>query len=236
MSGSPITCVDCGQTFLWSYGEQRFYKERSLEAPKRCPECRSHKRAVRDPGMRSEVGPPRPPAAADRRWAEAARKAQPPASRTAPPATARRAPPPPPQTPRRGARAQPYQGPGRSWWADTIHRHGMIAFGIVLASTILLRATGVVPDVVLAWALAVNVVAMLTYVYDKLIAPTGWTRVPERVLLLLALAGGSIGAYAGMRLSHHKTAKASFRAKFWLVVVAQVALIVAYYLLIARQR
>jgi uncharacterized membrane protein YsdA (DUF1294 family) len=240
MSGNPITCVDCGQAFLWSYGEQRFYKEHKLEAPKRCPECRSHKRVERDPGMRSVVGPPtRPAASADRRWAEAARKAQPPASRTAPPTTARRSAPPAASPRRRSPQARAYQPPSPSWWADPVHRHGAIVLGIALALTILLHAAEVMRDDVLAWVLAwvlaVNAVAVLTYAYDKLIAGTTWTRVPEKVLLLLAFAGGAIGAYAGMRLWNHKTSKVSFRVKFWLVVAAEVALIVAYYVLIVRR-
>jgi uncharacterized membrane protein YsdA (DUF1294 family) len=48
--------------------------------------------------------------------------------------------------------------------------------------------------------------------------------VPERVLHGLALLGGSPGAWAGMRLFRHKTVKGSFRAVFWFILAAQVAL------------
>jgi uncharacterized membrane protein YsdA (DUF1294 family) len=49
--------------------------------------------------------------------------------------------------------------------------------------------------------------------------------VPEKVLHGLALAGGSIGAYAGMHAFRHKTVKSSFRLVFWTIIVLQLALI-----------
>jgi ubiquinone/menaquinone biosynthesis C-methylase UbiE len=58
VSDETIQCVDCGRTFVWSYGEQRCFKEHGLAAPKRCPDCRAHKRHVREPGMRGFSGPP----------------------------------------------------------------------------------------------------------------------------------------------------------------------------------
>jgi uncharacterized membrane protein YsdA (DUF1294 family) len=104
-----------------------------------------------------------------------------------------------------------------------------LAFGIVLAlaaiCTFWLQL-----DPLLSWLLAVNLVTFLTYGYDKSIAGSGRTRVPERVLLLLALAGGSPAAILGMRLFHHKTAKSSFQHKFWLVLLVQVVLVAIYFL------
>ena len=85
-------------------------------------------------------------------------------------------------------------------------------------------------DPLLSWLLAVNLVTFLTYGYDKRIAGSGRMRVPERVLLLLALAGGSPAALLGMRLFHHKTAKSSFQQKFWLVLLAQAILVIIYLL------
>ena len=32
-----MDCVECGEGFLFSVGEQKFYQARSLEEPKRCP-------------------------------------------------------------------------------------------------------------------------------------------------------------------------------------------------------
>jgi len=87
-------------------------------------------------------------------------------------------------------------------------------------------------DPLLSWLLSINLVTFLAYGYDKKIAGTGRMRVPERVLLLLALAGGSPAAWLGMRAFHHKTAKQSFTTRFWLIVLIQVILVGAYFVLI----
>ena len=55
--------------------------------------------------------------------------------------------------------------------------------------------------------------------------PVYASRVPEMVLHILALAGGSLGAWLGMRLFRHKTVKGSFRLAFWLIVSLQVLLV-----------
>lgn len=39
-----IVCVDCGEDFTWSYGEQLYYRDRSLSPPRRCPRCRELRR------------------------------------------------------------------------------------------------------------------------------------------------------------------------------------------------
>jgi len=48
-------------------------------------------------------------------------------------------------------------------------------------------------------------------------------------LLLLALAGGTIGALLAMRRFRHKTAKGRFQFNLLLVALAQIAIIVVYY-------
>src|SRR5215216_3088189 len=60
------------------------------------------------------------------------------------------------------------------------------------------------------WLLAINVVAFGYYAFDKARSKVSRTRVPEVVLHGLALAGGTLGAYLGMRLFRHKTIKGSF--------------------------
>jgi uncharacterized membrane protein YsdA (DUF1294 family) len=75
------------------------------------------------------------------------------------------------------------------------------------------------------WLVAVNATAFAYYGFDKARARRGGRRVPELVLHGLALLGGSLGAYAGMRLFRHKTLKGRFRVVFWLIVAAQVVLV-----------
>lgn len=56
---------------------------------------------------------------------------------------------------------------------------------------------------------AVNIGVLVIYGVDKHRARTGDSRIPERVLLLAALAG-PFGACAGMYLFRHKTRKILF--------------------------
>jgi CxxC-x17-CxxC domain-containing protein len=46
-----ISCVDCGQEFTFTAGEQEFYAQRGFtESPKRCPSCRQIRKAQRNRG------------------------------------------------------------------------------------------------------------------------------------------------------------------------------------------
>jgi uncharacterized membrane protein YsdA (DUF1294 family) len=74
---------------------------------------------------------------------------------------------------------------------------------------------------VYAYLAAVNLCTFLAYGYDKASAIGGGLRVPEIVLHVLALVGGSAGAWGGQKAFHHKTAKWSFQKAFWLIVALQ---------------
>lgn len=41
-----ITCISCGEVFTMSPAEQKLYKARGYELPKRCPKCRAEKHSV----------------------------------------------------------------------------------------------------------------------------------------------------------------------------------------------
>lgn len=72
---------------------------------------------------------------------------------------------------------------------------------------------------------AINVIAFILYGLDKLWAKKGRRRVPERSLILIAAAGGSIGAIAAMKVWHHKTKHNKFRLGLPAILLAQIALI-----------
>jgi uncharacterized membrane protein YsdA (DUF1294 family) len=78
----------------------------------------------------------------------------------------------------------------------------------------------------LAFLAAINLTTFVAYLYDKSVARGEggrlW-RIPETVLHVLALAGGTPAAFAGQKLLRHKTVKRPFRAGFWLIVVLQIA-------------
>lgn len=75
------------------------------------------------------------------------------------------------------------------------------------------------------WAIfgAINAATFLVYGIDKSRAARGARRVPERVLLGLALAGGSLGAVFAMTTFRHKTRKLAFLIPFALIAIVQVA-------------
>ena len=78
----------------------------------------------------------------------------------------------------------------------------------------------------IAYLIAVNAVTLILYAYDKAAAVGGGiVRVPEIVLHVGALVGGTPGAFAGQRLFRHKTIKRSFQAVFCIVFVVQVVVV-----------
>ena len=79
------------------------------------------------------------------------------------------------------------------------------------------------------YVLILNFVTMLVYGIDKFKATKGKWRIPESILLLLAVLGGSIGAWLGMRVWRHKTQHKKFKYGIPVIFILQVAL--CFYLL-----
>lgn len=77
-------------------------------------------------------------------------------------------------------------------------------------------------NIALAWLAIINGVAFFMYGVDKYKSVHHKWRIPESTLLLLALAGGSIGAMLGMQLFRHKTKHLKFKYGVPLVFLAQV--------------
>lgn len=75
------------------------------------------------------------------------------------------------------------------------------------------------------YLIAVNILAFIMYGVDKLKARHHWWRIPEWVLLSIATAGGSIGAFIGMKCFHHKTIKPLFRFGVPTILLLQIATI-----------
>lgn len=52
-----IACLDCGQEFTFTTGEQEFYAQRGFtEPPKRCPSCRAIRKAQRSRNTSASEG------------------------------------------------------------------------------------------------------------------------------------------------------------------------------------
>jgi uncharacterized membrane protein YsdA (DUF1294 family)/cold shock CspA family protein len=98
----------------------------------------------------------------------------------------------------------------------------LLLFGL---ATALDRPTSFVLWLVM-WVAALSLVTFGIYGYDKAQAQSSGPRVPEAVLHLLGLLGGTPGAFIAMRLFHHKTSKKSFQTIFWLTVAVQLVVLV----------
>ncbi|HUR67904.1 MAG TPA: DUF1294 domain-containing protein [Candidatus Thermoplasmatota archaeon] len=73
----------------------------------------------------------------------------------------------------------------------------------------------------LLWVAVASVVTFAIAASDKARARRGAGRVPERVLLGLALVGGSPGLILAMLITRHKTRKLGFLAPLALVLAVQ---------------
>lgn len=81
-------------------------------------------------------------------------------------------------------------------------------------------------NIILYYLLAVNIATFLLYGIDKYKAKKGKRRISEATLLTMAAIGGSIGAWAGMRLWHHKTMHKKFKHGIPVIMIMQVCLVV----------
>ena len=80
--------------------------------------------------------------------------------------------------------------------------------------------------VVIFYFVIINVLTFLLYGIDKWKAKRARWRIPESVLLGMAAFGGSIGAWLGMRVWHHKTQHKKFRYGVPAILLAQIVLLV----------
>ncbi|MBQ6909596.1 MAG: DUF1294 domain-containing protein [Synergistaceae bacterium] len=78
------------------------------------------------------------------------------------------------------------------------------------------------------WLMCINIAAFIFYGYDKFLSLKNFWRVPELVLHLLALAGGFVGAFCGMKIFRHKTRKFIFI--FIIIFAALIQVLIYYYI------
>ena len=71
----------------------------------------------------------------------------------------------------------------------------------------------------------INVVAFFMYGIDKWKAKKSKWRISEAALLMMAVLGGSIGAWLAMKVWHHKTLHKKFRYGIPLILIVQIVLV-----------
>lgn len=85
-------------------------------------------------------------------------------------------------------------------------------------------------NIVAGYFLVINAVSLFLYGIDKYKARRRKWRISEATLLTVAVIGGSIGAWMGMKVWHHKTMHKKFFVGLPLIFVLQVALALYLYL------
>jgi uncharacterized membrane protein YsdA (DUF1294 family) len=80
--------------------------------------------------------------------------------------------------------------------------------------------------IILILFLALNLITFFVYGIDKWKAKKGKWRISEATLLILAAVGGSIGAWCGVKVWHHKTLHKKFRYGIPAIIILQIAAII----------
>lgn len=80
----------------------------------------------------------------------------------------------------------------------------------------------------ICYIVVINLVSFMMFGIDKYKARRGQWRISEATLLAVAAIGGSIGAWMGMKVWHHKTLHSKFRYGVPIILLAHIALM-AYF-------
>ena len=83
-------------------------------------------------------------------------------------------------------------------------------------------------QIIAYYLIIINIVTFLVYGIDKWKARKAMWRVREASLFMLAVLGGSIGAWLGMKVWHHKTQHKKFRYGIPAIIIQLV--IIGYFL------
>ena len=84
-------------------------------------------------------------------------------------------------------------------------------------------------QIILIYLIAINVVTFFAYGIAKWKAKRSKWRISEATLLGMAVIGGSIGAWLGMRVWHHKTMHKKFQFGIPLILIIQLAIVIWLY-------
>ncbi|MBR0265506.1 MAG: DUF1294 domain-containing protein [Prevotella sp.] len=85
-----------------------------------------------------------------------------------------------------------------------------------------------IQQIILVYLAVINVATFITFGIDKLKAKHAKWRIREAALLTLAVLGGSIGAWLGMKLWNHKTMHKKFMYGIPAIIIVQLVTI-GYY-------
>ena len=89
--------------------------------------------------------------------------------------------------------------------------------------------------ILLVYLLVINLIAFAMYGLDKQRAIKDKWRIPEKTLLLVALFGGGVGAFAGMQTFRHKTKHWKFLIGVPACILLHIGLAVVYWWFVIMQ-
>ncbi|MGR5578149.1 DUF1294 domain-containing protein [Bacteroides thetaiotaomicron] len=87
-----------------------------------------------------------------------------------------------------------------------------------------------IEKIIIGYVIVINVITLMMYGIDKWKAKHSKWRIPEATLLIMAAVGGSIGAWMGIKLFHHKTLHKKFKYGVPGIFLIQLGIILFIYL------
>ncbi len=81
-------------------------------------------------------------------------------------------------------------------------------------------------DLTLVYLMLVNAVALILMGWDKIMAKMGKKRIREKYLLVIAVIGGSLGAWLGMLVFRHKTRHTRFALGIPIIFMLQAGAVI----------
>ena len=83
-------------------------------------------------------------------------------------------------------------------------------------------------QLIIIYLIVINVATFFTYGIDKWKAKKSLWRIRETALMGLAVLGGSVGAWLGMKVWHHKTQHKKFKYGIPIILAVQIALVLYF--------
>ncbi len=104
----------------------------------------------------------------------------------------------------------------------------VLMIGVVVATIIFITTNvlaSVFNSVVFSFIISINLIAVLIFWWDKSQAIESRFRIPNAVLNLIALCGGSLGSIVGVYLFRHKTLKSYFKITLFFYLSIQIVIV-----------
>ena len=79
--------------------------------------------------------------------------------------------------------------------------------------------------ILITYFIIINLITFAVFGIDKMKAVKDKWRIPEKVLFLLSIIGGSVGAILGMYTFRHKTKKPAFKFGIPAILIVQIVLV-----------